>query len=145
MSDSLTYRPAIPEDAVLIDLRPEDAAEVVLYGVPQEEALEFTIRNSRQAWTFEDSLGRVVALFGMSAKEGLIHPWLVCSPLVTDHARDVVGLGRSLAALWRTQPALVCNYISKDAAGARAFIQRLGFRIVPSPVGPFDFFYLPPA
>lgn len=140
---TLTYLPSTVEDAEGLTLRAEDAAEVALWGEQPGPALVRSIRNSLGAHTVRDSEGQVVAIFGFSETEDALHPWLLSSPLVHRHGREALRVGRDLLDEMRWSDKLICNWVGKDARRNRAFVKALGFRIVPTPGSPFDFFFLP--
>lgn len=137
-------RESILSDGLAIKLRPEDEAEALLYqrGVPPAGLLA-SIEASASCITFEDEQG-VIAIFGIVEDGGQCYPWLMCSESIEKHACAVGRYARRAVRVMRQYgDMLVCNYISKHSHKSRAFIERLGFRIVPCPTGDFDFFYLP--
>lgn len=133
---NLTFPPLTRDHLDSIQLRPEDASEVSEGW--KEAALEGTY--SRAA---VDSHGRVVAVYGWATSEQEVGPWLLCSDLVRQHRRFLARHARRMVQAFRQDGRLVFNYIPKDSPGNRRFVERLGFRILPSPGEGPDFFYLP--
>lgn len=120
-----------------IRLRPEDAREVTPGW--KERALQ-----GRTSWAAVDGRGRVVAVWGVVIGDRELGPWLLCSPLVARHTRTLMRKATSLVQWLRgDRHRLSFNHIPKDSPGNRRFVERLGFRIIPSPGPGPDFFYLP--
>lgn len=122
-------------DLDAIQLRPEDAREVSPGW--KESAL------GPASCAALDDQGRVVAIGGAVLGPEEVGVWLLCSDLVGNHR---VTLGRAILRVLealRQDSRLVFNYIPKDSHGNRRFVERLGFRILPSPGEGPDFFYLP--
>lgn len=145
---TLTVHPATPEDSKGIMLRYSDFVEASEWmpGMDPYEALEGSIRTSDQAYTVREG-DAIVAIFGLSLSTHEIHPWLMCSPLVSMHKKATLLLAKTLLeALQLEEPErLICNHVYKTNSQARRFLKYLGFRIVPTPGdGKFEFFYLPP-
>jgi hypothetical protein len=133
--------PAKPEDAFELQLREEDAREV-----PEgwREELSQAIR-AGQAFSYRDFSGALVGIFGFNESSHEVGPWLLCSRLVGDHRRALVQSARLWVKFLQAYAGgrLIYNYIPKNSPSNRAFVQALGFRILPSPREGFDFFYLP--
>ncbi|NCT81910.1 MAG: hypothetical protein GXC94_02090 [Comamonadaceae bacterium] len=131
-----------------MELRQEDLEELRLYpnSDPERQLLQ-SIELSAEATTVLDKDGNVITVVGIAEDPSgeRAYPWMLSSALIEKHAKDAVRAGLSLVAAWRLgyPDKLLCNYIGKTSLRNRAFIQRLGFRIVPAPSGDFDFFYLP--
>lgn len=140
---TLTYTPATPADVDELVMRPEDSAEIELWGVEQATAVVESIEDSRQAVTVRDSAGRVVCIYGYSSPTALVHPWMLSSALVAEHPHAALRMGRWMVDFFANSDKLVCNWVGKEAHRNRAFITALGFVIVPTPGSPFDFFFLP--
>jgi hypothetical protein len=145
---TLTIRPARVADASSIMLRPSDLHEGNLWvpGYSAEQVLASSIEHADYARTAEAD-GRVVAVFGYTADDNEVSPWLMCAPEARLHAKVMLRLAKRVLAHVRAlyPQHLVCNHLHRPNAEARAFITHLGFRVVPSPGrAEFDFFYLPP-
>ena len=137
--------PAHPADAFEIDLRAEDLYEVALHGSP-----DWRMRLSRTlegpgSRTGRDAKGRVLAVGGVALSPHMVAPWLLCSDLVAQHKSESWRFFKSFVAHLREHAdgRLIGNYVPKDCPRNRAFLLALGFHILPSPAGLFDFFYLP--
>jgi hypothetical protein len=133
--------PAKPEDAFELALREEDSREV---SEGWRVSLALAIA-AGEGVAYRDSEGHLLALFGLSVFDKEASPWLLCSPLIEQHKVAVWRRARRIVASFRKDAngRLVYNYIPKDSHGNRAFVQALGFRILPSPRDGFDLFYLP--
>lgn len=135
-------RAAHPREAFQLSLREEDAREV---STGWRAAVAFDLWH-HGGTAFHDDQGNLLGLAGVSMWEQEAAPWLLCSPRVDELPR---------AAVWRMAKAwvqalrasagsrLIYNFIPKDSPRNRAFVEKLGFRILPSPRDGFDFFYLP--
>lgn len=132
---------ARPEDAFELQLREEDSKEV---SNGWREGLAVAILTG-EGVAYRDELGTLVALFGVTAFEQEVSPWLLCSPIVQRHQATVWRRAKHLVKQLKQTAAgrLVFNYIPKDSHRNRAFVLALGFRILPSPRDGFDLFYLP--
>lgn len=145
---TVIIRPATPADADALKLRPSDLHEALLW-VPGKSA-QWVMRSSIEHATeavAADLEGRVIAIAGYTVEGNEVYPWLMCSAEVRDHGKTLLRWARStLAYLHGLYPqALICNYLHRPNREARAFINHLGFRILPSPGrSEFDLFYLPP-
>lgn len=89
--------------------------------------------------------GDTVAVFGFALTRELACPWMLSSESIEKYRRDTALAARPLILRWKALAGktLMGNYIHKDNQRARAFVTSLGFVILPSPAGSFDFFYLP--
>lgn len=136
----IELRDAKPGDAGLLQLRPEDAQEVSAGWVDRTEA-EIAAGRVRAAWDGDE----LVALFGLTTGPDFMAPWLLASPSISRYRRETCTEARKLVRLLQREgyPTVVGNYVGKQAAGNRRFIQALGFVILPCPTGDHDFFYLP--
>jgi hypothetical protein len=141
---------ASPKDASLIDIRPEDLAEIALYGLPVSpaEGIARSIAMSPEAWTARDAkTGEVVAIFGVGDHGSVKSPWLISSEGLRRHGRDALRIGRAVRNNLQRQAdcgVVIKNYVSKQAAANRAFIERVGYVIEHIPDSSFDLFHLPP-
>lgn len=138
---------AKPSHAYRMKMREEDLHEVRLWapGHDPYDALAMSMRLSGEAFAALEG-AEVVAVGGYSLDAHMIHPWLICSDLIKAHRKQLMRHSRAfLAGLRRDFPGrLICNYVNRDNAPARAFIQSLGFVIIPTPgKADFDFFFLP--
>ena len=133
----IDFKPATPAHVEAIELRPEDSLEV---SPGWRERLLADLENVMAA---EDPEGTVVALFGVKAGEHELGPWLLCSAAVERHQATLLRTARRVVRSLRQDGRLVFNYIPKDSTGNRRFVERLGFRILPSPGDGMDLFYLP--
>lgn len=135
-------RPAIPSDAYLLQLRPEDAREV---SEGWREKVAESIRQGNTYAALEG--GELLALFGIQPGPGVLGPWLLCARGIRRHQRELMRRARRVVhALRQSAQAgtLVYNYIPKDSHGNRRFVERLGFVILPAPGDGQDLFFLPP-
>jgi hypothetical protein len=144
---TLSCSPATVEDAFAIRLRKEDEHEVSLYGVAEPRAVIALGIDPATSVAVRGPSGDLAAIGGVvQVGPNELSPWLLCSDLIGQHPRAAWALARRAAASLQAKAnegCLVYNHIAKDSVQARRFIQRLGFRIVPTPASPFDFFYLP--
>jgi|GEM_PF-4057937 len=144
-----TIRPATMADADALKLRPSDDLEVNLWvpGMGGAEVVRSTLQCATEAITAEVD-GRVVALAGYTVDGQEVYPWLLCAEQARRHRVFMVRYARAMLAYIRDlyPQALICNHVHRPNAEARAFLQHLGFRILPTPgrAAEFDFFYLPP-
>lgn len=141
----LETSPARPRDALLLDIREEDAMEIDLHGWPaREAALLNTMDRTDGAMRVRGPCGTLLALYGHTTTRIGVHPWLISAEGIRDYPLDVLRLARGfIRGLCATYPdALLCNWVSKQAARNRSFITNLGF-IIEEREGAFDFFYLP--
>lgn len=118
-----------------IQLRPEDAREA-------SEGWKDAADPERSVAAV-DTEGRVVAVFGIVEGAREVGVWLLCSDLVDNHRATLWRHAKGFVKLLRKDPRLAFNFIPKDSHGNRRFVERLGFRILPTPGGTHDFFYLP--
>lgn len=144
---TLKIEAATQETAKLLTLRDSDVRELALVhpGKAPFDAVMESIAVSKQAWIALNMDGPV-AVFGYAVNDSLLVPWMLCDKRVSQHGRDALRLGAAWVALFKKEagPRQVSNWIAKDNASARRFIQRLGFVIEPRPDVPnFDFFFLP--
>lgn len=143
----LTFRKAEPEDAFRLVLCEQDARERALRGHPKpQEAFAEALAALPLSIAAEDQEGRVVACGGIAETKEWVSPWLLFSDLAVRHKFTLLKAARRVVKglVEDTNGGrMVFNYIGKESHEAREFVQRLGFRILPSPAGPFDLFYLP--
>jgi hypothetical protein len=135
---------AKPEDAFELALREEDQKEV---GPGWRELVALSITQGPvKAIAARDREGNLLGLAGISVADGEATPWLLCSERMAAHKVALWRSARCVVAAMREQfgDRLIYNFIPKSSTRNRAFVQRLGFRIVPSRTGEQDFFYLPP-
>jgi hypothetical protein len=144
---SLSCSPAKPEDALAIKLRPEDVHEVSLYGLSDPAAAIAASIDPTTSVAVRDPSGDLVAIGGVvSTGPYELSPWLLCSALVESNKRSAWALAKKAVGTLQERANsgyLVFNHVAKDSTQARAFLERLGFRINPAKSGAFDFFYLP--
>jgi hypothetical protein len=135
---------ARPADAFELDLREEDQAEVSEgWRTRAANAIE-----EGNAQTYRDAAGSIVGIFGVTFPlDGVVSPWLLCSPLLAQHRREALRRGRRMIdAIRRAAPdAFVFNHIPKAATSNRRFVQAMGFRVVPSGESGLDLIYFPEA
>jgi hypothetical protein len=141
---NLSSSPATLTDVDELVLREEDAGEVSegwrehVKGVVDEGGV----------WAYRDPSGALAGLFGMvRVDDRTISPWLLCSDVAGRHGKDVMRIAREYVAALRefaNAGNFVFNHIPKHSLRNRAFVEHLGFRIVASPDGSMDLFYLPP-
>jgi hypothetical protein len=144
----LHISPARPEDAHELTLREEDAREVSQYLLGDPVAALAASIDPACTMAFRDPQGRLVGLGGATSDARTLSPWLLCSDRLEAHKASAWRLAKRYVAILQQQADegyLIYNYIAKDSAQARKFVQALGFVILPSPAGSFDFFYLPPS
>ncbi len=137
--------PATLADVAELVLRQEDSKEV---SEGWREHLAATLADSPTV-AYRDASGALLGLFGLVWMDGrTVSPWLLCSEAAEDHSRDVLRMAKRWVSILREgalRGGFIFNHIPKDSVRNRAFIQHLGFRIVPSPGNDrFDLFYLPP-
>jgi hypothetical protein len=126
-------------------LREEDAQEV---SEGWKELVKGVVASS-DAWAFRDPSGALAGLGGVvSLPGGALSPWLLCSDVAERYPREVLRWARQAVRALRveveTNGRFVYNHIPKTSSRNRAFVEHLGFRIVPSPAGEWDLFFLPP-
>jgi hypothetical protein len=137
--------PATEADVDELVLRAEDAREV---SEGWRELVKVVVaRGGVEA--FRDPAGALAGLGGITRPDLVtLSPWMLCSDVANRHARDVLRLSRWMVrkrlAPFVREGGFVFNHVPKDSYGNRRFLQSLGFRIVPSPDGRWDLFYLPP-
>lgn len=144
---TLRFVPVTEEHLVSFSLRPADATEVLLSrpDASPSVVVRESVALSIEACAAVDG-DEVVALFGLAeAPQHLAYPWMLSAPSVGRHGVQALRVGRAIVAWWkrRTQGKLLCNYVHRENTSAIRYIQRLGAVVVPSPTGPFDFFYFP--
>lgn len=143
----LHFRKAVPEDAFALELDDEGKQERSLNPHPDpQQALSLAIKLFPTCTSAVDDEGRVVALAGIVFGDGQASPWMLRSALADRYRFQLLRKAASAVKRMRAHlpaGAFVHNFIGKESHQARALVQRLGFRIVPHPVGPFDLFYLP--
>ena len=144
---TLHFVPTTPDLVSRFAMRPADALEVSL---ARPDASPKTVASESVAMSIEACAAvagdEVVALFGLAeAPQHLAYPWMLSASSVSRHGVQALRVGRSIVAWWkrRTQGKLLCNYVHRENTSAIRYIQRLGAVVVPSPTGPFDFFYFP--
>jgi hypothetical protein len=145
----LTYRTSVPSDAYMLILSEQDQAEVDLVRgeLSSIDLVAESIRISETCVTVLNQLGLVVSVFGLRdiPEIGCAAPWMLSSSLLKLHAREVMVTARKVVTQWRADSRPKFNWIATANHSAKAFIQRLGFVIVPhTEERPgFDFFFLP--
>lgn len=151
MTHSLTIVPAQLSHAFGLRIRASDIREMQLAAAGYHPnavlaaSLMGTLSSSGKAFTAFDG-AEVVAIGGYSVQEHAVTPWLIASDSLQVHSKQLLRHSRAfLADLQRDFPGrVVCNYVNQDNAPARAFLQSLGARIVPTPGrADFDFFFFP--
>lgn len=144
---SIRFVPATPELIERFVMRPADEAEVSI-ACPYDSSrgvLEDSVNMSVEAAAAVDG-DEVVAFFGLSESTSyLAHPWMLSAASISRYGRRALFVGFDIVTWWkrRTTGKLLCNYVHRENTSAVRYIQRLGAVVVPSPTGPFDFFYFP--
>ena len=144
---SIEVSPATALDAAAITLRASDLKEATEWcpGVEPYAALAASIEHSTVALKGLHG-DAMVFIAGYTITADTVHPWLMCSDLVSVHGRVVLRhLQATTSRLVAQHPdKLIGNYVYRDNLQARRLLSFIGFRFVPSPGnGKFDFFYYP--
>jgi hypothetical protein len=148
MSEALEIRKAIPEDAALISLRASDLKEALDWApdMTPQEALRQSIEMATECFT-GTSEGAIVSIWGYRVGGDLVHPWLMCSDSIKDHAHEFLKDSRkAIQKLQEQYPdKRLCNFVGKDNSPAKKLLTFLGFEWLVVPGLPkFDFFYKKP-
>lgn len=130
-ADGLHREPAKPADAYELELREDDAREV---SEGWRERITEAIK-AGEAWAYRDQQGKLVLLYGVvQFSDRLLSPWMLGSPLVSEHPVFVMKEARRvIKELTDQMPegAFMGNFIPKDSPRNRAFVQSLGFSFYP--------------
>jgi hypothetical protein len=121
-----------------------------LPGLSPLVALLESVRVTHNTQTLVDPEGEPIAIFGCSFEEDSSrgYPWMLSTPYVKYYPRDILVLARRVTTGWGREAQergcpLLCNWIYREHDRAKAFVAALGFSILPTPNGEFDFFYAP--
>lgn len=111
---SLTIREALPSDAEEISflLRPADRREIIsCSGGDPLDRLVRAIAVSDRSWVAVDPSGTPVVLFGVApVGPGVGSPWMVCTPAIRDHGRQIARLTRPLSGALHANYAVLTNF-----------------------------------
>ena len=146
MAADLTFRAALPTDALAIAPRLRDADLKELQAshgrwLDVEKVLVAAVVLSRLCWAgLEDD--RPVMLFGvvpvslLGAQGACGSPWMLGTPEVLNHGKTLVKKGKEFVDLMHHEfPALV-NYVDTQNKVSKRWLRRIGFVVYPpSPYG----------
>lgn len=151
MNRNLTLIPATLAHAHSMRIRPSDLHEIELRApdiLPNTiliASMMASLNASGEAFAALDG-NEVVAIGGYSVYKQVACPWLICSPAVERHRKQLMRHSRALldGLLSDFPDRVIGNHVNRDNRPARAFLQSLGAIIVPTPGrADFDFFFFP--
>lgn len=127
-------------DYLASHMREADAAEVWASGHhTPAEALHLSMKVSREPMTGTVD-GQPVCMFGLVAVTALSDfgvPWLLGSEELPRHARVFLRANKLLVGHWRSQYAILENYVDARNKVAIRWLSWLGFTVFPAqPFGP---------
>lgn len=134
---SFTAHPATEDDAreLVPMLRAQDHAEVLALGREPLEALQESVAQAREAWTYRDDSGAIICMAGVApishiGRVGV--PWLLGSDLVRAHAPTFYRESRRMVGQWLDTFPVLQNQVPADYTAALRWVKWLGFSIEPA-------------
>jgi len=134
MSPSVEIRPATPDDAHALVLRPSDRLEAEAWSHdPPATTVEHSIRQSSEAWAGLAD-GELVCVFGV-APLSLVGvtgiPWLLGSVAIERHQRAFLRRNREFIDRWQADYPVLRNFVDARNTTSQGWLRWLGFRIDP--------------
>lgn len=132
MRDGMLVEAARPEHAFLLApmLCEEDRSELHELGQGAVYALDYSIRNSSEAWTLT-MFGEPAACLGVVPRFWGGQFWLLTTPAVRKHPRGLVKLGHAVVPRLASQFGLLANLIDGRHAAALRLAAHFDFVVTP--------------
>jgi len=148
----ITRKATIADAAALFPrLREADRKEIALSsGDHTASVLVRSIEASEEAWAVLNDAGEVFVLYGVARLGKFGGPWMVASPEVYRHSKELVKTGREWVVSLLPRYSRLFNFVHAENLRSIAWLKRLGFTIgelVPdfgAGKAPFHFFYQDP-
>lgn len=110
-------------------MRPQDVAEMQALG---HTDMAYVVRASidASAWCLAALVaGELVCIFGVGPHEGAGGPWMLGTPLVKRHRRNLARLAPHYIRLMLRDYVRLVNWVHADNTVAIAWLRRMGFTL----------------
>jgi hypothetical protein len=133
----IDFRPPTAEDIIelVADLSFEDRREVQALGLDPLWAISNSVKSSSECVAIIKD-GKCVCITGLYESDGIaqqIYPWLMATPSIQAHPRQVLKYSKMLINRWRAQHPYMFNYVDARHHRAIVWLTHLGadFEFIP--------------
>ena len=133
MSHILSTTPALRLEAISMQLRESDVAEVVAaHGKSPKEVLTESIDISSSCFVMIHE-GKVEGVFGISEHYGWGIPWMLATDKLHQFHLKFLRVSRIVVAVWLQEYPSLTNYVDSRHTEAIKWLKWLGFTIHETP------------